>query len=207
MGLGIKGVPAKVKGVVTEVTNKLSSGNVLHDTDLEAANEEDQLQKSSGRKARDGSESVGNVGERVSGKVNVSREADSGLLDEVSNDGKHGDAPVLDLGVTKTLKGLGVSVGDNSERIVESERSLGTKLVLKGLEGGGGGGLLGGGESGGGGEEGGEDGELHLDSVFLVCLGVDYLFGTSIVNMKKGDHTPRDKTERIQQSIDLDSSQ
>ena len=170
MGLGIKGVPAKVKGVVTEVTNKLSSGNVLHDEKLKSSNEGNNLGNSGTRDGGKSTKAVGDISESGSGVVNVSRKADSGLLDEVSDDGKHGDTSVLDLDVTETVELLLVTIGDKAKGIEESERSLGTKLVLEGLEGGGGGGLLGGSESGGGGDEGGKDGELHFDCLVVVFV-------------------------------------
>jgi hypothetical protein len=48
-----------------------------------------------------------------------------------------------------------------SERIEETKRRLGSKLVLEGLEGSGGRSLLGRSESSGGGDKGGENSGLH----------------------------------------------
>jgi hypothetical protein len=44
LGLLIKGVPAIVKGTVTEVTGEFSSGDVLHDGKLKEANEGKDLE-------------------------------------------------------------------------------------------------------------------------------------------------------------------
>mmetsp|Transcript_3045 Transcript_3045/g.8595 ORF Transcript_3045/g.8595 Transcript_3045/m.8595 type:complete len:218 (-) Transcript_3045:42-695(-) len=162
LGLLVEGVPAEVEGVVAEVTDEFSSGDVLHDGELEEANEGDQLSDSGTLDGVEGGEAVWHIGEGEAGVVDVSWEADSGLLDQVSDDGEHGDASVLDLDVTEAVELLLVSVSDEAERIEESERGLGAELVLEGLDGGGAGGLLGRGEGGGGGDEGGDDDGLHF---------------------------------------------
>ena len=95
--------------------------------------------------------------------VDVTWETDSGFLDKVSSDGKHGDTSVLELDVSETVELLLVTVLDESERVEESERGLGTDLVLEGTEGGSLGGRLGWSESNSGGEEGGDDDALHFD--------------------------------------------
>ena len=161
LGLLIESLPAVVDEIISEVTNELSSGDVLHDKDLEEADESEQLKEGTRRERRDSVEARGNVGELGAGEVNVSGQTNAGLGDEVSNNGKHGNTSVLDLDIPEAVEVALVTVGDKSEGIEESERSLGAELVLEGLEGGGGGGLLGGSESGGGGDEGGKDGELH----------------------------------------------
>jgi hypothetical protein len=162
LSLLVEGVPAEVKGVVTEVTNEFSSGDVLHDGELKEANEGNKLADASTRDGGKGGETVGDIGELKARVVNVSRETDSGLLDEVSSDGKHTDASVLDLDVTETVELLLVAIGNQAEGIEESKRSLGTELVLEGLQGGGGGGVLGRGESCNRGDEGGDDNRLHF---------------------------------------------
>ena len=164
LGLGIESVPAKVEGAVTEVTDELSSGDVLHDEELKGSDEGNNLGNSGSRDGVEGGETVRDVLEAEAGVVDVTRETDSVLLDEVSNDGKHGDTSVLDLDVTETVELLLVSISNHAERVEEAKRRLGSELVLEGLQGGGLGGLLGRGEGGGGGEEGGEDGKLHLDN-------------------------------------------
>mmetsp|Transcript_21255 Transcript_21255/g.36283 ORF Transcript_21255/g.36283 Transcript_21255/m.36283 type:complete len:260 (-) Transcript_21255:3-782(-) len=163
LGLLIESVPAKVEGVVTEVTNELSSGDVLHDSKLKESNEGKNLKGSGNRNSEGSIPAVSKVGELGSGVVNVTREVDSGGVDEVSDNSKHTDTSVLDLDVTETVELLLVTIGNKSERIEESKRRLGSELVFEGLDGGGLGGLLGRGEGGGSGEEGGEDGKLHLN--------------------------------------------
>ena len=62
----IEGIPAEVKGTVTEVTGEVSGGGtvglVLHDTKLEGTNEEDDLgngRSGDGVRTRDGGPAVG----------------------------------------------------------------------------------------------------------------------------------------------------
>jgi hypothetical protein len=167
LGLLIKGVPSVVNGVVTEVTDEFSSGDVLHDGKLKGANESNNLGDSGSRDGVEGGETIGDIGKGKARVVNVSGETDSSLGDEVSNDGEHTDAAVLDLDVTETVELLLVTVGDQAEGIEESKRILGTELVLERLQAGGGGGLLGGGESSGGGDKGGKDGGLHHFDLFI----------------------------------------
>ena len=85
LGLSVKGVPAKVEGVIAEVTNEFSSGDVLHDGKLKGANEGNNLRNSGTRDGVEGGETVGDIGEGKSGVVNVSRKVDSGLVDKVSD--------------------------------------------------------------------------------------------------------------------------
>ena len=170
LGLLVKGVPAKIEGVVTEVTDEFSSGDVLHDSKLKETNEGNKLSDSSTLDGVEGGESVGDIGEGKSRVVDVSWKTDSVLGDKVSDNGKHGDTSVLDLDVTKTVELLLVSISNKSEGIEESKRRLGSKLILEGLQGGGGGGLLGRGESRGGGDKGGKDGGLHVDNTDLTKL-------------------------------------
>jgi hypothetical protein len=47
-----------------------------------------------------------------SGAVDVSRETDTGLSNELSNNGKHGNTSVLDLDVSETVELLLVTIGD-----------------------------------------------------------------------------------------------
>jgi hypothetical protein len=172
LGLLIKGVPSVVDGVVTEVTNEFSSGDVLHDSELKGTNEGNNLGNSGSRDGVEGGETIGDIGKGKARVVNVSGETDSSLGDEVSDNGEHGDTSVLDLDVTETVELLLVTVGDHTEGIEESKRILGTKLVLERRKAGGGGGLLGGGESSGGGDKGGEDGGLHhFDLIYYISTG------------------------------------
>jgi hypothetical protein len=166
--LFVEGVPSEVNVSVAEVTNELVSGswNILHHGALKDSDESNQLHKSSSRDGV-GAEKGGNtirVGvERVTRIVNVSWKVDSGAGDNLAEEGKHADTAVLDLDVTKAVESLlGLTV-ELSERIVESERSLGTELVLEGHGHSGGlGGLLGRSEGSSRGEEGGDDNRLHF---------------------------------------------
>ena len=168
LGLLIKGVPSVVDGIVTEVTDEFSSGDILHDGELKGSNEGNNLGNSGSRDGVEGGETIGDIGKGEARKVNGSGETDSILGDEVSNDGKHGDTSVLDLDVTETVELLLVTVGDHAEGIEESKRILGTELVLERRQAGGGGGLLGGGESSGGGDKGGGDDRLHCGVVLTL---------------------------------------
>jgi hypothetical protein len=162
LGLLVEGVPAEVKGAVAEVTDEFSSGDVLHDGELKETNEGNNLGNSDTRNGGKGAEAVGDIGERKAGVVNVSGETDSGFLDEVSGDGKHADASVLDLDVTETVELLLVAISNQAEGIEESKRILGSELTFEGLQGGGGGSLLGRGEGDGRGDEGCDDNRLHF---------------------------------------------
>merc|ERR1719197_1761868 len=111
LGLLVEGVPAKVEGVVAEVTNELSAGDVLHDGKLKETNEGNQLSNSGSRDGVEGGETVGDIGEGKSGVVNVSGKTDSGLGNEVSDNGKHGDTSVLDLDVSEALELFFITIG------------------------------------------------------------------------------------------------
>ena len=97
----------------------------------------------------------------MSSLVDVSTEVGSGTGDDVAKEGKLSDTAVLDLNVTKAVESLLVGFVEESERIEESDRGLGAKLSLEGVERGGGLAGLDRGEGGGGGGEGGEDSKLH----------------------------------------------
>jgi len=163
LGLLIKGVPAEVKGAITEVTRELSlSSNILHDSKLQESNEEEDLEES-GRgnlgKSSDTSRDGVEAGSRV---IDVSRKTNSGGGDNVSKDSQLGDTSVLKLDVTKAVEALLVSIIEHTERIEESKRSLGTDLSLESLNGSLGGGLGSRGEGGGGGDKGGGDGDYFF---------------------------------------------
>ena len=172
LGFFVELVPSEVNVSVSEVTDELVSGSldVLHDGEFQDSDESDDLGQSAsgdGVRAGDGGPSVGEGFEGVSGLVNVSGEVDSGAGDNLSEEGKHGDASVLDLDVSETVELFLVTALDESERIVETERRLGSEGVLEGAQGGGGSLLLGGSKGGGGGDKGGKDGGLHFDRVYI----------------------------------------
>ena len=165
----IEGIPSEVNVSVTEVTDELVSGsrNILHETNFKESNEGDDLDKSGSRdgvRSDKGGNSVRVGLEGVTGVVDVSRKVDSGTGDDLSKEGKHTNTSVLDLDVSETVESLLVDITvEESQRIEESKRRLGTEFILEGLDGGGSGLLLGRGESSGGGDEGGKDGGLHFD--------------------------------------------
>jgi hypothetical protein len=171
LGLFIKGVPAEVKGTVTEVTNVLiaSSLNVLHNSKLKESNEGKDLEGSGNRNLEGASPSLSDVTEGGSRVVNVSRKTNSSTGGDLSKEGKLGDTAVLELDVTETVEALLVGIIEQSQRIEEAKRRLSTKLVLEGVEGGGGGLVLGRGESGDRADKGSDDGRLHVGNKEGCC--------------------------------------
>jgi hypothetical protein len=162
LGLFVEAIPSEVNEVVTEVTNELSAGDVLHDGKLQETNKGKNLEGTGNRNGGGSLPAGRNVGELGSGVVNVSRKADSGSGDQVSDNTQHADAAVLDLDVSEAVELLLVTIGNKAKGIEESKRSLGTEFILESLQGSAGGSLLGRGESGGRGDEGGKDGGLHF---------------------------------------------
>jgi hypothetical protein len=161
LGLLIEGVPAKVNIIVTEVTWEFSSSDVLHDGNLQEANEGENLKGSGDGNCRRSSPAGADVGELGSSVVNVSWKADSGSSSEVSKHTKHADTSVLDLDVTKTVELFLVSTSDKTKRVEEAKRFLGTKFALETQGLGVLGGPLGRSHSSGGDDKGGKDGGLH----------------------------------------------
>merc|ERR1719232_771190 len=160
LGLLVECVPTVVDGSVTEVTNEFSgTGNIKHDAGLKNTDEEKKLDKSTSWDGLEGGETVGDVSELGSTQVDAAWKTNTGLLDKVSNNGKHGDTAVLDLNITETVELLLVTIGNKAKGIEEAKRRLCSELVLEGLDGGGGTGrLLGWCEGTGGGDKGGKDG-------------------------------------------------
>ena len=102
LGLLIKGIPAEVDVAVAEVSDELVSGSrdIAHEAALKEANEGDDLNEASGRDGVRADESGDTVGERVegvTGVVDVSAEVESGTGGDLSKEGKHSNAAVLDL--------------------------------------------------------------------------------------------------------------
>ena len=87
----IEGIPAKVKGAITEVTGELGgSGNILHDGKLENSNESNELKKTSlgdGVGAVDSGKSVRVGVEGVTRVVDVSGKVDTSTGDDVAKEG------------------------------------------------------------------------------------------------------------------------
>ena len=91
LGLLIEGIPAEVEGTVAEIAGELGgSGDVLHDGELEEADEEDDLDggtSGDGVGAGDGGPAVGEGVEGITGVVEVSGKVDSGTGDDVAEEG------------------------------------------------------------------------------------------------------------------------
>ena len=169
LGSLIEFIPSKVKGAVTEITNKcVLAGNILHDEKLKEANEEKDLEPSIGGDGVGAEESIKSVGVRVEGissGVNVTGDVHSSTGDDVTQEGKLADTSVLDLDVTKTIEAGLAGIVEQAEGVEETKRRLGTKLTFEGVEGGGGLACLGRGKCGGGGGKSGEGGKLHHGGV------------------------------------------
>ena len=170
LGVFVEFVPSEIEGSVAEVTNEFvsSSGDVLHDTEFKDTAEGNDLDPANGRnsiRSVDGGPSVRDVLEQETILVDGSTEVDTVTGGDLSQEGKHTDTSVLDLGVSKTVELFLVTIGHQVEGIVESKRRLGSENILEGVQGGAGGLLLGRSKGGGGGDKGGKDGGLHGVSV------------------------------------------
>merc|ERR1719287_89946 len=181
LGLLVEGVPAEVNVAVVEVAHELVAGSrdIAHEGALQHANEGDQLHEAGsgdGVWANEGGNAVGEGVEGVAGVVNVAGEVEPGTGGDLAQEGKLGDAAVLDLDVTETVEALlGAVTVEHAEGVVEPERGLGAELVLEGADGRGGLGRGGGGEGGGRADEGGEDGRLHDgNGVWILFVPGDY---------------------------------
>ena len=166
LGVFVEFVPSEIEGSVAEVTNEFvsSSGDVLHDTEFKDTAEGNDLDPANGRngiRSVDGGPSVRDVLEQETILVDGSTEVDTVTGGDLSQEGKHTDTSVLDLGVSKTVELFLVTIGHQVEGIVESKRRLGSENILEGVQGGAGGLLLGRSKGGGGGDKGGKDGGLH----------------------------------------------
>ena len=94
LGLLIEGVPAEVEGTVAEVTGEFTGlgtvGGVLHDEELEEANEGDDLEKAllgDGVGAEDGGDAIGEGVEGVTGVVDGAIEVDAVTGDDLAEEG------------------------------------------------------------------------------------------------------------------------
>lgn len=167
LGLIIKVIPSEVNVAVAEVSNVLvsGSGNITHESTLQDTNGGNHLDKSSGGDgvgAEKGGNTIGERVEGVSGVVDRSRKVDSGAGHNLAQESKLGDTAVLDLDVSEAVEALlGAVTREHAERIEESKRRLGAKLILEGSQRGGGLGDRGGREGGSGGDGSGEDDGLH----------------------------------------------
>jgi hypothetical protein len=73
----IECVPSEVEGVVAEVANEFSSGNILHDGKFQETNEGNNLRNTSSGDGVEGRETVGDIRKGKAGVVNVSGQSDS----------------------------------------------------------------------------------------------------------------------------------
>ena len=91
LGLLIEGIPAEVEGAVAEIAGELGlAGDILHDKELEDANEGDDLEKAllgDGVGAVDGGKTVGEGIEGVSGLVDAARKVDAVAGDDLAKEG------------------------------------------------------------------------------------------------------------------------
>ena len=168
LGLLIKIVPAEVDVAVAEVSWEFSeSWNLTHEGALQDTNEGDDLHNTGGGDvvgSEDGSNSVGERVEGVSGVVDGSWKVDSGTGGDLTQEGQHADASVLQFDVTKTVEsGLGGITREHSEGVEEAKWWLNTEFALESVQGAGLGGLLSRCEGTGGGDKGGKDSGLHVD--------------------------------------------
>jgi len=142
LGLLIKGIPAEVKGSVTEVTHEFTDistvGLVIHDSKLKSTHEGNNLSKSSSRdgiRSVDDGPAVGRGVEGVSGVINVSGKVNSVTGDNLPKEGKLSDTAVLDLDVMKMVETVLVGIVEHAQRIEESKRGLGSELGFEGVDG------------------------------------------------------------------------
>jgi hypothetical protein len=168
LGFLIKGVPAKVKSAVTEVTREVTGlstvGRVLHYEELKEADEGNDLEKTGlgdGVVSEKGGNTVGVGVKGVSSHIDGSRKVDSVTGHDLSKERKLTNTAVLHLHVTKAVETLLIGISEHAKRIKETKRRLGAKLILKRVERRGRLSNLSGGKGGRrGGKEGGDD-ELH----------------------------------------------
>ena len=132
LGLLIEGIPAEVEGAVAEIAGELGlAGDILHDTKLKEANEEEDLDKTSlgdGVGAEDGGNTVGEGIEGVSGLVDAARKVDAVAGDDLAEEGKLTDTAVLDLNVTEAVETLLVGILKEAKGVEETKGGLDTEL-------------------------------------------------------------------------------
>ena len=129
LGLSIKLIPSVVDEAVAEVSDELSSSDILHDKNLKKSNEGEQLKKACAWNGTDSGKSGGDVRELGTVDGDVSGKSDSSLGEEIPDDGKHGNASMLDLDESKAIEVRFVAISDKPQRIIESKRGLNTKFV------------------------------------------------------------------------------
>jgi hypothetical protein len=98
------------------------------ETKLKDADESDNLSNTGGRNGIEGSEASlhGCIGKTES---DVTRAADASSGDNVTKNGKHGNAAVLSLIFAEKVEAFLISALEDTERIPEAERNLSTNLL------------------------------------------------------------------------------
>lgn len=139
LGLLAEVIPSKVKEAVAEVAHEvILARNVLHDEQLEEADEEKDLKLAVGGDGIGSEERGDAVGvgiEGVAGGVDVARDVQSGAGDDLAQEGELADAPVLDFDVSEAVESSLAGLVEESKRIEEAERRLGSQLRLEGIQG------------------------------------------------------------------------
>ena len=105
--------------------------DVLHHAEFKETNERHDLQEAQRRELRESREAVRHVREL---QVHIVRQVAGEsvvLLNQVSRDGEHGDAAVLDLHVPETVEALLVLVDQEAQGVVEAEGGLRAELALE----------------------------------------------------------------------------
>ena len=126
--------PSEVQGTIAEVSHEfggaVTEGVLVHPPGslvlilvggLHHCPRGDHLRPDHAREVVEGGESRRDVP--------GSRKAHAGVRDEVSGDGEHGDAAVLELDPAEAVEVLLVAIGDAPEGIEEAEGGLGAELL------------------------------------------------------------------------------
>ena len=159
-----------VLNVGSEVSNSVVSVVLggRHPGELNKGEEKKDLDDSLGGDGEDSLESGGDVGElEVVGGGQVSVEHNVVVVDDVSDNGSHGNAAMLPLDGTTALEGLRLGL-EPAKGIKDSEGLGDSKLELVDGKRRGGTALLGRSKGGGGSGEEGGDSKLHLD-LYVWC--------------------------------------
>ena len=128
-------VPAKVEGAIAEVAGELprssSVGGILHDEELEEANEGDHLEEAllgDGIGTEEGGDTVGVGVKGMAGVVDIAGKVDASAGGDLAEEGQLGDPAVLQLNVTELVKSLLIGARKKKERVVEACGDLDTHL-------------------------------------------------------------------------------
>mmetsp|Transcript_17466 Transcript_17466/g.35902 ORF Transcript_17466/g.35902 Transcript_17466/m.35902 type:complete len:250 (-) Transcript_17466:271-1020(-) len=117
---------------VSEITGVFSHSSVLHDEQLEESDKGENLEKTLVGDVFDSGDAGLDGGKGGSGVVDVSGNTGTEGCVDVSENGKHGNASVLDFDVTKTVESVLVDTVEHVQRIPESQRLLGSDFGVEG---------------------------------------------------------------------------